>query len=204
MTTLPTDIDTTYSDEGGSSRKLHQQHHDILHALNNSKGVALGIAALDAAGDVVNAAGSKLLSTAAANAAYVAKADLLSAVVEASESTTSTTYTDLATVGPFITLTVPASGRVLLIFGATLSAGTAGLAALVSITTAGANTIPADDTPSRLLSFNSAVANQDLRASRAVLLTGLAAGSTTFALKYRSSGAGTTTYAGRSLQVIPF
>lgn len=56
MTTLPTNIDATYPDDPNDpSVKLHQQHHDTLHALNNSVGQADGLAQLGSDGLLLEA-----------------------------------------------------------------------------------------------------------------------------------------------------
>ncbi len=142
------------------------------------------------------------LSTADATATYLAKAALTSAIVETLETTTSTAYTDLATVGPSVTVPVAASGRVLVTIGSLLSNDTAGVASFMTVALSGANVIAAADTVSRLLNFRSASAGQGIRASRQFVISGLAAGSTTFTAKYRAAS-GTSSFDGRALIVIP-
>lgn len=69
---LPTDIDLTYADTGDASRKLHQQHHDAIHAFTND-----GLSQTDARGTylamVTSQAGeSEATTTARLNAALAA------------------------------------------------------------------------------------------------------------------------------------
>lgn len=124
----------------------------------------------------------------------------LSATIATGQTTTSGTYTDLATVGPTVTATIGTNGLALLIIGATQSNNTGGGFSRTSFVASGANTIAASDTTA-LLNKTSA-GNEDLGASRTHLLTGLTPGATTFTLKYQVS-AGTGTFADRSLAVIP-
>lgn len=61
MTDLPVNIDSSYADDALlPGRKIHQQHHDVLHALHNllrgrTPGAANGFATLDAAAQLVAA-----------------------------------------------------------------------------------------------------------------------------------------------------
>lgn len=112
------------------------------------------------------------------------------------ETTTSTTYTDLATAGPASTITVGANGIVLLFLSCELfTSGT--FVALMSVTLSGANSLAAADT---LCIRNGS--GTDMELSYATLLTGLNAGSTTFTAKYRVSG-GTGNWARRKVIPVP-
>lgn len=137
-----------------------------------------------------------------ANAAYLAKDGLYSSLVATSESTTSTAFTDLATVGPSTDLTVGSSGRVLVILSAQMSNNTAGGLCQMGLALTGANTVAVGDGGTQQLTFDSATAGQRHGASRAFLLSGLAAGLTTFRAKYAVS-TGTGTFLRRELIVIP-
>lgn len=119
-----------------------------------------------------------------------------SATVATSQTTTSTTYVDLATVGPSVTVTIGANGLALVAMSGRLNPGGAGQYALMSYSASGANTITASD--------NKAVYSKsdDQGAGWVYLETGLATGSTTFTAKYRVV-AGTGTFTDRRLSVIP-
>ena len=112
------------------------------------------------------------------------------------ETTTSSTYTDLATVGPAVTVVVPASGMVLISVtaGMVSSNGNAGYMGFV---VSGANTSAATDP----LALN-LQGNQFVKASATFLLTGLTPGSTTFTAQYRTTG-GTETIHNRYIWAIP-
>lgn len=119
--------------------------------------------------------------------------------VATNESTTSTSYTDLATSGPSVTLT---TGSVaLVILSAQIFNNTAGKFSFMSCAVSGATTDAADDDDA--LFFESSAANDQMGASRARLYTGLTPGSNTFTAKYRVD-AGTGSFLRRSLIVIPF
>lgn len=119
------------------------------------------------------------------------------AKVAASEDTTSTTYADLTTVGPSVTVTVGASGKVLLHAKSRIQNNTAGSYGAVGVVVSGANTIAA---ATILLSDNGAGYLSEWGAT--TMLTGLAAGSTTFKLQYIAEG-GSATFTTRELTVAP-
>lgn len=109
------------------------------------------------------------------------------------ESTSSTSYTDLATVGPTATVTVGASGLILVGWN-TQTASSA--SAIASVALSGANTVAANDNFSlfNANSLGSAI-------GRTYVFTGLAAGATTVTVKYRV-GSGTQTFSRRSVWAI--
>lgn len=121
-----------------------------------------------------------------------------------SESSTSATFDDLATYGPEVTLTVGASGRVLVTLSAGLQyealrgSGLSSAGALMGFEMSGANAlIPFTSRALQgYVEYNSAqVPSFDtdiecrIGASRVVLLEGLTPGSTTFTAKYAKFGA---------------
>lgn len=116
-----------------------------------------------------------------------------------SETTTSTSYTDLSTVGP--TVTVTTSNLALVMWGAQMSNDTADLSTRVSVGVTGASTIAESDV--RALSFDPSSANGIFQGSHVVFYDDLTPGSNTFTLKYRVAG-GTGTYLRRRLIVLPY
>jgi hypothetical protein len=122
--------------------------------------------------------------------------------VTSSQTTTSTSYTDLSTVGPSITLDVPSTGMVLIAFGCNLGNTTAGQWSSMSIELSGANT--ASPTPFSKYSIlqRATTANAEETRYVTLLLTGLSAGSTTFTAKYRVGG-NTGSFRERNLSVVP-
>jgi hypothetical protein len=99
--------------------------------------------------------------------------------ITTSETTTSTSYTDLATVGP--TVTVTTGQLALVIWGAQLTNNTNNTSARVSVDVSGASTIAADDV--RGLAYDPATAGGVLQCSHAVFYDNLKG-------RARSSGAG--------------
>jgi hypothetical protein len=116
------------------------------------------------------------------------------ATVATSETETSTSYDDLATVGPAVTVTT--GTRVLVTFGALFYNSGANLTWL-SFAVSGATTLAAAD--ARAISHAS---TSGFYLSRTMELTALTAGSNTFTLKYKV-GAGTGTYQDRDIVVTP-
>lgn len=106
--------------------------------------------------------------------------------VDPDESTASNTYTDLATVGPAATVTVGASGVVLVGWNCQMSGNSS-----VSVAVSGANTIAASD----IVSFFSPDA---IAAGRTYAFTGLTPGASTFTMKYRAT-TGTQDFQRRTL-----
>lgn len=119
------------------------------------------------------------------------------ATVATSESTSSTTYTDLATSGPSLTFTVGPSGMLRISMSANAYNNTNNEHAFLDVELSGGNTRSASDTTR--LRFT--VLNNYQTASRTILLSGLSATSTTATLKYKVS-AGTGTYEQRFITVM--
>jgi hypothetical protein len=118
------------------------------------------------------------------------------ATVTTSESTSSSSYTDLATTTDQVTVNVGSSGMVLLV----VTCQESGNVGLCSYAISGANTQAADD--SRGLYFFH-LSNEVLQASYTELVTGLNVGATTFKMKYRLTASGTATFANRAISAIP-
>lgn len=118
--------------------------------------------------------------------------------VNTSETTTSTSYVDLATPGPSLTMT--SSSGALVCWSAAMSNSTANAEALAAIDISGATTQTAVD--ALAVRHISATANASLQASYVERFP-QAPGSSVFAVKYRAS-TGTATFANRRLSVIPF
>ena len=119
------------------------------------------------------------------------------AAVATEQTTTSTSYTDLATTGPAVTVTIGASGKAKVTVSAQLSNSNANIFAGVGMAVSGATTTAA---VTYILSSGGANAPQAM--SRSKVITGLAAGSTTFTLKYIAE-ANTAKFAVREIIVEP-
>ncbi len=120
------------------------------------------------------------------------------ASVTSFQTTTSTSYTDLATSGPACTVTT--GTKALVMFGCNITnTSTAGAVGLMDFAVSGATTRNATDDTS-LLYTNPATNNQH-QASRVVTITGLTAGSNTFTAKYRTN-TGTEQFGNRFITVI--
>jgi len=108
------------------------------------------------------------------------------AIVDTNQNTTSTSYTDLATAGPAVTLTT--GTKVLVIIGAAIVPQTQNCEAFMSYAISGATTSAANDT--RAISFYRNVSGIVYGAySKATTVT-VTAGSNTFTAKYKVGSAG--------------
>lgn len=112
--------------------------------------------------------------------------------VATAQSTSSTSFADLATAGPTVTLTVGASGKVKLSFRAQAN-NTSATENYVGIVISGANTVAA----ATYIVIESS-ANKNASGDCVTLITGLSTGSTTFKMQYAVL-AGTCTFEKREL-----
>ena len=117
------------------------------------------------------------------------------ATVATSQTTTSTSFTDLATPGPAVTVTTGTKALVT-VSAYLVNSGTQ--RTFMSVTVSGATTLSASDTRSLMTYITG---GQELCSSFTVLLTGLTAGSNTFTAKYRV-GFSTGTFYNRDISVI--
>lgn len=116
------------------------------------------------------------------------------AIVATSQTTTSTSYTDLATVGPAVTVT---TGPLAWVHLYNSNVNTTSVSSLMSFEVSGASSIPAADNTSIGIAGTAGS-----REGAGFLLTTLTPGSNTFTCKYRV-GSGTGTYADRRIAVLP-
>lgn len=118
------------------------------------------------------------------------------AVVATDETTTSTSYADIATPGPAVTVTIGANGVALVGF----SSGIFNVADVkrVSVAVSGATTTAASDTWSIRNDVSAFNGNQ----GTTYLFTGLTPGSNTFTLKYKTAS-GTAHFFERKINAIP-
>jgi hypothetical protein len=115
------------------------------------------------------------------------------------QSTTSLTYTNLATAGPAVTLTTGANALVTV--GGAIQNGASNDGALMSWAVSGATTIAANDI--NAAGINAATVTLQFSMSMTSIATGLNAGSNTFTAKYRAVTGSTAFFSDRFLSVIP-
>lgn len=163
-------------------------------------GAAVG---LQVAGDQIAIVGRWVVpgTADATDATALLSSFIAAGFVLAQESTASDTYTDLATVGPSVTVTVRGTGRLLLIISAKAgwnSATNTGAAYMTAEMT-GANVVAAGTVDDRLL-INSALAlgvvtsqATSVASSAAAVFEGLTPGETTITAKYAAGAAPTWT-----------
>jgi hypothetical protein len=112
-----------------------------------------------------------------------------------SQTTTSTTFTDLSTAGPTVTVTTGTSALVHL--NAKMSCSVSD-GVLMGFAVSGASTVAATTTQAVQL-----VGTNAFTLSATFLITGLTAGSNVFTAKYRISFSGTATFSDRNILVQP-
>lgn len=142
-------------------------------------------------------AAGRLFATSANNA--IAERVPSTATVATSQTTSSTSYVDLATVGPSVTVTTGTTAIVYWSVAMSHSSGSGEMS--VSVAVSGATTLAANDNW-RLLESGVTAGNTN-RGGQAHRFTGLTAGSNTFTLKYRTTAA-TATFLDRDIIVLPF
>ena len=118
-----------------------------------------------------------------------------------SQTTTSTTYTDLATVGPTVEVEVGANGMALVaIFGYLQISVASGETVFIGVAVSGATTVAAND--NRAIRYQSWTTGAFGQHGATFLFTGLTPGLNTFTLKYRTTS-GTGTFQNRRIAVVP-
>jgi hypothetical protein len=128
----------------------------------------------------------------------IAARTVSSNTVTTSETTASGSYTDLATVGPQVTVTTGTAALVAI--SSSIANNADSTASFVSYAVTGATTAAADD--SWGLELDGVAANNTNRFGVFHRHVGLTAGSNTFTMKYKA-GSNTSTFSNRRLLVIP-
>lgn len=121
--------------------------------------------------------------------------------IVAVESTSSTSFTDLNTVGP--TVTVQTGANALICINARAVNSTDQASAFASVEVSGASNIPATVENSLQIDMPYFAISNGHRAGIAYIQTGLTPGLNTFTMKYRVY-VGTAQYRRRQISVIPF
>lgn len=120
------------------------------------------------------------------------------AEVTTQETETSTSFDDMTTAGPAVTVCVGANGKALVTLSASMTGGAGGQYAIMGVAVSGASTVAASDQKA----LYTTDAAGEVSHSRTFLLTGLTPGNNTFTAKYRVTG-GTGTFSNRGVTVVP-
>lgn len=119
--------------------------------------------------------------------------------VNTSETTTSTSYTDLATVGPAVSSLATGALAIVVVTGL-LQNSSAGAISSIGVDVTGASSVSATDASA--LRYESGNASDLAQMSHTILYGGLTPGANTFTCKYKCS-TGTSTFVNRRLLIIP-
>lgn len=122
------------------------------------------------------------------------------AAVVTDQSTTSTSFVDLATAGPTVSVIVGASGRLAVWLAANAYNSLAENFALMAFALSGANTQAASDNEAATLRARLATSGEDI--GKLVILSGLTPGLTTVTAKYRAQN-GTANFRRRAVLAVP-
>lgn len=142
---------------------------------------------------------------AAVNAIYSSMVNgIAAAQLTASQTTTSATFVDLATVGPAVTVNIGASGAALVGMQAFLYNQSTNCQALMGVAVSGATSIGAGANNYYVGSQQAGALTAVQIASSVFPVTGLVPGSNTFTAKYCQSNGGTALFLNRIIWVIPF
>lgn len=162
---------------------------DIIYSSSGSTAARLGIGSSAQVLTVASGIPSWATPTSATfNTGY--------AFTSGGEATTSTSYTNLTTT---TSVTVTTGTKALVSIAANIET-VASAEPYVSFAVSGATTVAASDDYSGFC-FNSA-ASMQVTSGRAIVLTGLTAGSNTFTLKYKSVGAQSITFRRRGISIV--
>lgn len=159
-------------------------------------GMFVNAAYLNQVGNEVNA---NIAQLAGLSAIHTARA----ASVTTSETSTSvSTYGDLATTTDQVIVTIGASGLAIVLLGASIWCASGGGGGRMSFDVSGANTLAADDSRAIMQNAEQTGVHEIGTVGRAILLTGLSAGSTTFKAKYKGISFNVA-FSNRHIAVIP-
>lgn len=187
--TLGTSVDTT-------TKNLNPETTlgDIAYRSSTSNvNTRLGIGT---AGQILAVSGGVPAWTTAASASPASATN----TVATSQTTTSGSFTDLATAGPAVTLTTGTKVLVIVTAGS-ISNDTGSRGAFMSFAISGATTTAASTTSSVSIVNGGTETGYKVQASAVYRVT-CTAGSNTFTAKYQQSDGGTATFANRSITVI--
>ena len=180
--------------EGGIQPTIVDAKGDLIAATAADTPARLAVGADNTilTADSTQATGIKWAAAASASPASA------SATVATYQATTSTSYTDLATAGPAVTITT--GTKALVILTARITMGTAGETGFFGFVVSGSTTIAVtDDTAARFQTdYPNGYAGAQFSCVNRVTLT---AGSNTFTMKYKTSG-GTANFSNRQIIVI--
>jgi hypothetical protein len=184
--------------EGGIQPTIVDAKGDLITATAADTPARLAVGATNGHILTVDSTTSTGLAWAAAASAIPANA---SATVATQQSTTSTSYTDLATSGPAVTVTTGTKALVIVTGYLDAAAdGFAGVSAYMSYGVTGATTSAASDDRA-IINQTVSGTNTNNRMSAASVVT-LTAGSNTFTSKYRSSASRIVQFSNRDIFVM--
>jgi hypothetical protein len=121
--------------------------------------------------------------------------------VATQQATTSTSYTDLATVGAQVTITTGTKALVSIV-GQLAKTGSATPVSKISFAISGATTLAAADNPYSLQFEMTDAVGGAMQFGGSWIVTGLTAGSNVFTMKYKDAGGGTSYFANRTISVL--
>jgi hypothetical protein len=120
--------------------------------------------------------------------------------IQTLQTTASSSYVDLASAGPALTLTT--GENALVVLTCNMESNTAGGISNMGVAITGATSEAA--TESNSLRYESGSTGDALQATFATIYTTLTPGSNVFTAKYKTNGAGTSSFSARKVCILPF
>lgn len=192
LTSAAATVLTDWTIKGNKVRYFGDFGNDVLRGIDVTNLCSVGFISRNNIQDT----GIANASTTPATDSTIAKA----ASVLTAETNASSSYGDLATVGPSVTVNTGTSALVVL--NAQMSHSVVGGFPLMAVAVSGATTIAAND--DQALGFEAGTVGQDIQTSSTFVVTGLTPGANIFTAKYRTvSGTATSTFRRRHITVIP-
>jgi hypothetical protein len=167
---------------------------DVIYATGSSAVTRLGVGST---GQVLTVAGGVPSWATPAGGSFTTGVNN----VATQQATTSTSYTDLATVGAQVTVTTGTKAFVSIV-GQLAKTGSATPVSKISFAISGATTLAAADNPYSLQFEMTDAVGGAMQFGGSWVVTGLTAGSNTFTMKYKDAGGGTSYFANRTISVI--
>lgn len=148
-------------------------------------------------GDVLTVAGGVPTWAAASGGSFTTGVQNIAS----QQATTSTSYTDLSTAGPAVTITTGTKALVSIV-SQMAKTGSATPDSMASFAISGATTLAAANNPYAIQFNMSDAVGGSFQIGGSWIVTGLTAGSNVFTMKYKDAGGGTTYFANRTLSVL--
>jgi hypothetical protein len=193
-------IDFQVTNNGTRIGNIINDIHTITGSVNLTGSLSVNGSITGTDGIINDLTASNASNAITASYALTSNISSTGAIVLTSQGTSTTTYTDLTTVGPSVTVVVGPSGNAIVSLTGVLSTNNVAIqSAYMSFSASGV--LPSDSSSIFIPSGSNATTRYIQSAT--FWVTGLTPGTNTFTAKYKSTGGITSTFANRQIIVIP-